>query len=305
MRPVPRPSPLGIVALVAAGVLGGLAPIGAKYAIRELPPVTVLFLRLGVMLLALLPVTYRGLLAVRSQWKKFLVLGLCWTGNVTFFITGIGHTTTAISQLVYTLVPGIVLAAEHVLYGTPVPGVRIMGFFLALIGAVPFVYRAAPDGMGLGTPYGNVLMLMAAVSWAAYLLVSKRLSGRFASLTLTSASAVVAWVASFFLMAVSEGFGGIASLGALSPTGWLSLLFLGLVIGGVMIFLYQWGIARAPAVAAGSTAYIGILVGTAFGAALFGESVSPALVVSGALMCVGLYLTSVYKPTSGAPKRRK
>ena len=93
------------LALFIAGILGGLAPIAVKIVLKELPPLTISFLRLTLSLVVLVPLGISSFRHILVHWKRLILIGIFYSGNVFLFTLGIKHTTSAVSQLLYGGVP--------------------------------------------------------------------------------------------------------------------------------------------------------------------------------------------------------
>jgi len=277
------------VALFFGGVIGGLAPIAAKVALQELGPFTTLFLRLSIMMVILLPFVMRSFRHYISHWKRLLVLGMFWAGNVTLFIVGVKYTTAAVSQMVYAGVPIYVVLENYLIWKERVHGIQIVGILLGLIGAF-FLIVTPGLGAGLGTLYGNGLIAIAALSWSLYTVVSKRISIHVSPLGITSTSALVAWVVSLIFMFVFERQNLILNVLSLSFPAVMAIVFMGVVVGVGMIFLYQWGLKYGSALMATMTAYVSIIVAGVAGFFVFSERLTGQFFLGGAFIIIGVFL---------------
>lgn len=282
---------LATFALIGAGIIGGLASLSSKIALRELPPLTILFFRITVMLLVLAPLKWRSARRFITRWKAFLAVGLLWTGNVALFIIGIQYTTTIASQVLYTGVPVYVLLAGRYLTSEKLRKGQLVGILLGFLGALMIVLK--PESIvGFGTPYGNAIIFMATVCWALYLTVSKRVSAGISPLGLTVGSSFIAWIIVGVLMVLQEGGRGIAAIPLLSSAGWQALLFIALGVGVAMIFFYQWGLKYGSAIAAGSMNYLSTAVTAVTGILILGERVTPVFLVGATFILAGVFFTS-------------
>ena len=298
MKNSPDNSGLATIALIGAGILGGLAAIASKIALRELPPLTILFFRITVMLLVLVPFKWRSFRRFFKQWKAMVIVGLLWTGNVALFIIGIQYTTAIASQVLYTTVPILVLLESRFLTNEKLTKAQIIGIPLGFLGAILIILRSTGDA-GFGTAYGNTIIFIATACWSLYLTVSKRVSGNLSPLGLTIGSSFVAWIVVGILMIVREGYTGILRIPALSFTGWTALLFIALGIGVAMIFLYQWGLKYGSAIAAGSMNYLSTAVTAVAGVFLLSEYITTPFLIGATLIIAGVFLVSTLPLLTG------
>ncbi|MBI5613387.1 DMT family transporter [Candidatus Gottesmanbacteria bacterium] len=288
---------LGSLALFSAGVVGAFAGLGAKIALRELPPFTILFTRIFIMLVVLFPFVIHKLSVFKKNWKTLLLLGLFWSGNVTFFIVGIRYTTVLASGVLYAGVPLLTLIESMMIFHARPNVNQISGIIFGLLG-IGILLVDSFSGLSFGSFQGNVLIFLATLSWSLYLLYSKKLSAEIDPLVLTVSSAVVASVIVGIAMMMSEGIAPLLSIGGLHLETQLSLLFLGLGIGVGMIFLYQYGIKYGSVVMASMMLYIGTIVGGLTGIVFLHENLTTSFVVGSVCILFGVYVVSRTKQRS-------
>ncbi len=282
---------LASAALILAGVIGGTVPIISKLLFRELSPLSVLFFSISIMVVVLASINRPFLQEARQQWRRLVVFGLLWTGNVTLFIVGVKYTTAVASQLLYAGVPILVLIEQYFARGEKVVIRQIVGIVLGFIGVSVLALGSLGGSADLGSLGGNLIIFLATFFWASYLVVSKRFSQHVRPMILTTASAVVAWGVSFVILLSIEGAGGFRAIGSLSAIGWLLLLSMGLVVRVGMIVLYNWGIKHGSSVAAGSMVYVSTITSAIIAPFLLGEQLTIRLAIAGALLFIGVFLT--------------
>ena len=278
------------LALISAGILGGLAPIAVKIVLRELPPITISFLRLTIALLVLLPFSIRFFPQIVAHWKRLVLVGLFYSGNVFLFTLGIKHTTSAVSQLLYGAVPLLMLLEQSVVGRVRLQTKQLMGILLGIAGTL-IVVAHPEQGFDFGARQGNMLIFFATISWSFYLVATKRLSQYVPTFGLTFAMSMVAWVIGLVLMSIFEA-GAVMGLAALSTHAWFALLFVGLAVGVGMWLLYNFGIKHGSTVVASSMLYVSMITAGIAGYFVFGETITSVFLFGGALLGSGVYLIS-------------
>ncbi len=278
------------LALISAGILGGLAPIAVKIVLRELPPITISFLRLTIALLVLLPFSIRFFPQIVAHWKRLVLVGLFYSGNVFLFTLGIKHTTSAVSQLLYGAVPLLMLLEQSVVGRVRLQTKQLMGILLGIAGTL-IVVAHPEQGFDFGARQGNMLIFFATISWSFYLVATKRLSQYVPTFGLTFAMSMVAWVIGLVLMSIFEA-GAVMGLAALSTPAWFALLFVGLAVGVGMWLLYNFGIKHGSTVVASSMLYVSMITAGIAGYFVFGETITSVFLFGGALLGSGVYLIS-------------
>lgn len=284
---------LATLALIGSGIMGGLAALSSKIVLRELPPLTVLFVRITIMLLVLWPLALRYTRHSLTHWRQIALLAVFWLGNVVLFIVGVKYTTATASQVLYASVPIFVFLESFFVGGEKVRSFQVLGIILGFVGALVTVFDPAASGNGaFGSLYGNVLIFIASMSWSLYLVFSKRLSSHISPLGLTVGSASVGWILTGILMLMFEGTSGLVRLPVLSAVAFWALLFVGLGVGAAMIILVQWGVKYGSPLVAGSMVYLSTFIAAATGIAFLGEIITTRFLFGSALLLLGLFLTS-------------
>src|SRR5262245_46429080 len=92
------------------------------------------------------------------------------------------------------------------------------------------------------------------------------------------------------LLPLFLGAGVYRDFGRLSPSGWLAVLFLGLLCSGAGYLFWYGALERVSATRVAAFLYLEPLVTLAAAVALLGEPVIPATVVGGALLIGGVLL---------------
>lgn len=293
MKNFPSNYILAVLALVIANIIGGGAGLASKILLRELPPLTILFLRLTIMLCILIPISMKRFIHLLHHRKQLILLGLFWVVNLSFYIIGIKFTTVIAASIIYLGIPILVLLEDILINKSKLLVWQGIGIVFGCIGALVVVLESIDTRVGFGTFYGNVLLLCAIVSYSLYLTYSKRMSLHVSPLGLTTGSAMVGWIISLILMILFDGTSGLSRVPFLSMGAWEALLFVGIFLGVVMYFLNQWGIKHGSAVIAGTMLYVGTLTAWASGVLFLSEKITGLILLGGVLLVFGVFFTSL------------
>ena len=189
--------------LAALSVLWGGSFFFNGVALRELPPFTLVFLRVVLAALILLPVLYTHKLPFPRTWmgwrpfflvalfNNVLPFSLIVTGQ-TYIPSGLASILNATTPLFTVVV--MALAGEEELYLR-----RVVGVIIGLIGV--FVLRGSGLGFESGQGLGILLCLLAALSYGISALVARRALADSPPL----ATATFQLMASSLMMAIVAG----------------------------------------------------------------------------------------------------
>ena len=170
-----------------------------------------------------------------------------------------------------------------------------VGLCLGLIGTLIIISRSFNSDSqiinSVGTPLGNLFILIGVFSYSLYLYLNQPLTRHFSPLLLTTHNSLIAaiLVLPLFLWENSRHitFTQILHLPAL-----LTLLFIVLILSIGMYLLYQWGIKHTSSLTAGTTIYLSPLVTAAVAIPFLGEQLTPHLLFGGGAILIGVYLAN-------------
>ena len=285
--------------LASAAAFGAMGVFG-KLAYEEGATVgTLLATRfvLAALLLWLAAAVLRGLRGVpRRDVLLALALGAIGYGAQAgaYFAALDRLDASLLSLLVYTY-PVLVTAAAIALGREPARrrtaaalAVASSGLVLVLAGAI-----------GALDPVGTALGLIAAVVYAAYILVSDGVSGRLPPLALTT----LVCTGAATTLTLASLLGGDLDPGAVTPAGfgWLAGLAVVSTVGAIGLFFA--GLRRVGPTAASILSTLEPVVTVALAFAVFGESLGPAQLAGGALVLLAVLALRAPLPVILRPMR--
>ena len=217
-------------------------------------------------------------------------LGLNWLCLFAAFrLIGVGTAT-----LLGYCGPVLVLALSALLFHERLTPARLAGIGAVLCGVV-LLNGAASGESALGV----VLGLLAAVFYAAMLLLGRQTSGdpgaETVLLRLVGAALVTA--------AAAHLRGELSAFAGLGAASWARLLWLGVVNTGLGCWLYFSAADRLPLHTVAVCGYLEPLSAVAFSAVLLGEPLTPAKLLGAALILGGAAFAELYRPARAANRR--
>ena len=168
------------------------------------------------------------------------------------------------------------------------PAGRVAGLLIGFLGAGLVVTRGRISGaLALPSTRGDFLILLSTLNWALYTVLGHPTIRRLGPTRATAGSMLAGalWLAPIFLV-----FGAWRDFGDLSATGWIAVLFLGLLCSGIGYLFWYGALARVDASRVAAFLYLEPLVTLAAAALLLGETISLATIAGGALLVAGVIL---------------
>ena len=248
---------LGVLAIASAAVIWGSN--GVIVNLLPLNPFLIAFFRVFIASLSLLPpiaIVYGGeFLKALRRWRLLIVNGFLLCLGWAFLFASMKLIPIANAVLLNYLAPIFTAALSPILLGERLERSSILALALSFIGVLLIAGdEVSGDWISLlGILYG----LLAGLSYAGFIIVSKRLRGSFSSLITAFYSYAFA---TLFLAIIAK-----PGIPALSPSAWILLLILGMVNTSSAVTLYLYGLGMIEAHKAVILTYLEPASATLFG----------------------------------------
>ena len=217
-----------------------------KWALDELSPLALNALRFPLACLVIWAVVRATGPLPRIRPRDLpAILGLGFLGNAAYqllFIYGLDGTRAGNAALLMATVPVWALFLAAVTREGTLDRTVWGGVFLTVLGVAIMVIGGS-GGVGIEgvSLRGDVLMLLAAISWAAYTVGTRPLSLRYGALPVI---AWTLWSGSAVLVLLGLPSLADARLTALGPGPWIAVVFSGVFSLGVAYLLWYRGVVR-------------------------------------------------------------
>ncbi|MBI5016716.1 MAG: DMT family transporter [Deltaproteobacteria bacterium] len=305
-----RRAPGAILArLTLTAAFWGGAFVAGKIALASLGPLTVAFWRFAIGAAVLAPVWAaregRGA-APRSAraWGGLAALGVLGVfGYNWFFFRGLALVEPGAAALVITTNPALTALVSSLLLRERLSPLRLAGFALAASGALVVLSGGNWEALAhLRLGPGAGLLGLAVVAWVFYTVLGKVVMGGVSPLTASAGSFLVGLP---LLAAAAWREGPLSALFAAPAAAWAALGFMGVFSSALAFLWFYEGVAALGAGRASVFIYLVPGFALAISHALLGEPVTVPKVAGGALVVVGVVLTSLRgRKRSGARAQR-
>jgi drug/metabolite transporter (DMT)-like permease len=300
MPKTPLNSLPGLLAgLTAAAIWGGMYVV-SKVVLDVIPPFALLTSRLALGFLALwLVVAWRGrssnlpghgFTLNRSQFISAFGVGVVGYGiSLGFQFVGTKLSTAANGALVTSATPALVLPFAWLLLKEPVTRRRLLAILVASLGVLAVIDPRSAD-LSSNLFLGNLSLLGAALTWALYSVLVRKVSGQGTDLLQATAVFLLGGLPVTIPLGIwelaTQGMGQIT-------TGILGgILFLGIISTAIAMFLWNYAFARLPAAVASLTFFAQPLVGALLGWFFLGEQITALFLLGGVLIGSGILISA-------------
>ncbi len=282
--------------LVLMILIGSSTAASAKFVVRELPPSLIPLIRFGVAGLILLPIVWRS----EGFWRMLredaprlaLTAAFCVPINQAFFLNGTKLAPTTHVALIYSACPLIVLGLATAIGQERMTMGRLLGVVASVAGLLVIAAGNVRDATSTGRDVllGDLILIGAVTSWAAYLTVGKPLIARYGSLPVLAGTFLVGGL--LHLPVAVWTSGSWTPLSGVSPRAWFALVHLTLVVSILGLLFQNLALARLDASQVATFGNLSPLLTIVWGNLLFGERLTPALAFGGVLILLGLLGTT-------------
>jgi drug/metabolite transporter (DMT)-like permease len=269
--------------------------------VTEVGPWTLAFLRWGLAFVVVLPV---AAVALRQNAALLLAQGplILLLGFLGMFICGgavyvaLHYTTATNATLIYAASNVLILVLEWAFRGRAVGLRELIGTLLALIGVAVVALRGGAAGLEFNP--GDLLIAVAAASWAIYAVLLKRPE-------LTALPGLPFFAATMLagaILLVPMMLWEVATATALPQTAgaWLGVAAVALIPSVGAFFGYQYGVRRFGPATMAASSYLWTPYGVILALIFLGEALHLYHVVGLALILPGVVLATARFPARRA-----
>lgn len=269
-------------ALLAVTVWG-ISFVSSKVLLENgLHAVEIYIYRFLVAYLIVLAIDHKQLWARSLRDEVLLMIcGLC--GGSIYFIaenTALRYTLVSNVSLLTTLSPLMTTLLIGLIYRNEKPGKWIyVGSIVALVGVACIIFK---EGFELTVmPLGDILAILASLSWAIYSIVLRKVNAYYAPMFITRKTFFYGIITALPFLAAEPEISSPSVL--LIPAVYTNILFLGILCSMVAYLIWAQTIKRIGAVKASNYLYFQPIVTMLFSALIF---VDDPLTLVGCVGCV-------------------
>ena len=275
--------------------------ITGKLAVAGAPPLEISTARfvIAAVVLAAIALATRTDLGRGNLWPIVLAGFLGYCAYNAFVFVGLTMAPASDGALIVPTTIPVLTALAATFIGERLTTMRVAGFALASIGvALVIAAGQTADEISNRRLFGDVLMVLGAVCWAAYTVL-----GTIAMRTRSPLAVVTIAAPIGALCLVPLGFleHGYADVTAWSLSVWLNILYLALIGSVASFILFYWVVRRVGAGVAAMTSYLVPLLTLAMAMVLLGDRPQPLQLVGGVVILAGVRLATLRLTREGPP----
>jgi len=286
MKSRPEPKTIALIALTLT--LWGSAFAGIKIGLTGYGPGELALLRFLVAsaVLGVYAVAVRMKLPARRDLPVLFLAGLL---GVTIYHVALnaGERTVSAGAASLIVAAGPVFTAlmSRAFLGERITRLGWVGVAVSFLGVALISFG---EGGDFGLEVGALLVLVSALSTAGYMIVSKRLLGRYGSLEFTS---YMIWTGTVPLLLWAPGL--VRELPAAPLDATIAVAYLGVFPAAIAYLAWSYALKRMPATVLSTTLNLSPLIAILLAWLLIAEVPGPLSLIGGAIAIVGVLVMTL------------
>jgi drug/metabolite transporter (DMT)-like permease len=278
-----------------AVVVWGTSFIATKIAVGEISPTAVVWLRFTIGLpILLVAVVMRKQFAFPkgNEWWYFALLGFL---GITFhqWLQSNGLKTAQASTTAWIVAtsPVFIAILGWLILKEKLTWLQSSGIALAMLGVIAVVSKGELSNIAIGKfgSYGDFLILISAINWAVFSILSRRGLKNHPSTMMTLWIMTIGWLLTSVAFVVNKNY---IDIPILDLRGWVAIIFLGIFTTGLAYITWFDALAQLPAAQTGAFLFVEPLTSMVVAAIVLNEQITLVSVLGGAIILVGIWLVN-------------
>jgi drug/metabolite transporter (DMT)-like permease len=276
-----------------AVIVWGASFIATKLALRDLTPMTVVWLRflIGIVILGFAAkMGPHFSLPKKQEWLYLATLGFL---GITFHqwlqSTALLTVQASTTAWVITTSPVFIAILSWLFLHEKLDWLQITGIILAALGVLIVVSKGNISGIFSGTfgTQGDILILISALNWAVFSILSTRGLKKYRPTQMMFFVMTIGWLFTSILFFTGGGLGDIRHI---TWTSFFGICFLGIFCSGLSYIAWYDGLQALPATQIGVFIYLEPLVAMIVAWAILSEKILLITLAGGAIILLGVGL---------------
>ena len=273
----------------------GASFIATKIVLKDVSPVTVVWLRFAIGTLILVVFVFIRKQIFIPDLKTSAYFALLGFIGITFHqwlqSTGLITSQAGTTAWIVATTPIFMAFLGWILLRESFTINQVVGILFATLGVILVVskgdIRQIFAGV-FGAP-GDVLIVISALNWAVFSILSKYGLRRFPASSMMFYTLLFGWLFITILFINNTGYNEIPQL---STKGWIGVLFLGIACSGFAYIFWFDALKGLPAAQVGSFLYLEPLIAMIVARLLLEESILAASLFGGFAIVLGVWLVN-------------
>jgi drug/metabolite transporter (DMT)-like permease len=286
-----RPSSFVLgLACAAMLVMWSFNYVAGKVALRHMDGLTLASFRIPLAALIMIPFYFFRRAGKPLRFSDVWILsylGFFLCLNQTFFTIGLAYTTSGHSGMILGFGPIIVLLLAVALKLEHLTAAKSLGMAIAFIGVALLAIEQGLDIRHSSTLAGDLFTLFGTTSFSFYVVLGKKVAGKYDSLTM---NAVNLFAGAVFLAPLTLRQAMHLNWATVGWPGWAGLFYMSAFSSVAAYMLFYWVLRYMEASRVTAVNYFQPVGAIVVAAVFLGEQPTRYLLIGGALILLGVYI---------------
>ncbi|MDE3088611.1 MAG: DMT family transporter [Chloroflexota bacterium] len=275
-----------------AAVIWGASFVATKAALREISPVTLIFLRFGIGVVVLSFAVWRLRVLTQISRRDLLLLAILGAIGIPVHqglqANGLLFTAATSMAWLVALTPVFTALLAWLFLSESFGAMKTLGLTVAFLGAFAVITQGtfSADSLRLPSTTGDFLALASSLNWAIFTIASKPVLKRVHPTLMMTVVMGVGWMLVLPFLVGAQGWNEINRL---SFTGWSAVAFLGIFCSGIAYIFWYDALAQIDASQTAAFIYLEPFVTVAVAALVLVEAFTPITFLGGLTILLGVY----------------
>ena len=278
-----------------AVLVWGTSFIATKIAVGQISPTTVVWLRfaIGIPILLFAVILRKQFSFPRSnEWWYFALLGFL---GITFHqwlqSNGLKTAQATTTAWIVSTSPAFIAILGWMVLKEKLNLLQSSGIVLAMIGVLGVVSKGDFSTLAIGKfgSYGDFLILISAVNWAVFSILSRRGLKQHPSTMMTLWVMTIGWLITSLAFFANKGYVEFPQLDA---RGWTAMIFLGIFTTGFAYIAWFDALSQLPAAQTGAFLFVEPLTSMVVASIILNEKITLVSVLGGAVILIGIWMVN-------------
>jgi drug/metabolite transporter (DMT)-like permease len=284
---------MAYIEVTFAVIVWGASFIATKISLRDLSPVTVVWLRflIGVVILGVAARLRNQVSLPRKQeWPYLALLGFL---GITFHqwlqSTALLTVQASTTAWVVATTPVFIAILSWLFLHEKLDWLQVSGIIFAAFGVLLVVSKGSIKDILSGTygTTGDILIVISALNWAIFSILSSRGLKKYQPTQMMFFVMLIGWLLTSILFFTGRGFSDIPHI---TWTSFAGICFLGIFCSGLAYIAWYDGLQALPATQIGAFLYIEPLVAVIVAWVILAEKIILMTLIGGVIILLGVRL---------------
>ncbi|MFN8484726.1 MAG: DMT family transporter [Anaerolineae bacterium] len=279
------------LAMLGVVFIWGLNFVALKVGLAEINTLAfagIRFLIATLTMIVLMRVTRESFSILKGDFWKIMGIGVMGQGGYqVIFMSGMARSSAGTASLILATSP-IWVALMGRVVGERISRWAWIGILLSFAGLLLLIQGGAGVGLDAEHLVGDFLLLLSAIGWALYTVISRPFLHRYSPLKLTALTMVLGtWP--LYLIALPSAMQ--QNWAAVTPVAWGSLLYSAFFAIVVAYIIWYVSVHRVGSARTSVYSNLTPVVALILASVLLGERITAVQLVGGAVVLLGIALT--------------